>query len=205
MKILREEDMIPMTRSYNAMTSSVFADVEFLPAMRNKMSEPKRTAESMASCIAVRTITSKGFFSAVLVVAFIDDRKDAEKKLKNTSLNGGAKLDSNDTEVLSLSLWDVKMASSMIFSPNNRTSSRVKLPGSLSVKLNFSAALCNRLDISARISSDKGNDEVSIPESDCTILGSPLFEKEDVVWIASIKDLNASLGSTAFKLSIKRN
>ena len=108
MKILREEDMIPMTRSYNAMTSSVFADVEFLPALRNKMSEPKRTAESMASCIAVRTITSKGFFSAVLVVAFIDDRKDAEKKLKNTSLSGGAKLDSNDTEVLSLSLWDVK-------------------------------------------------------------------------------------------------
>ena len=43
---------------------------------------------------------------------------DAEKKFKNTSLNGGAKRDSNDTAVLSLSLLDVKIAFSIIFSPN---------------------------------------------------------------------------------------
>ena len=52
---------IPMTRSYNAMTSSVFVDVEFR-VLRKKMSEAKRTAESMASDIASFTSKCKADF-----------------------------------------------------------------------------------------------------------------------------------------------
>ena len=59
--ISREDDMIPMTRSYNAMTSSVFVDVEFR-VLRKKMSEAKRTAESMASDIASFTSKCKAVF-----------------------------------------------------------------------------------------------------------------------------------------------
>ena len=173
MKILREEDIIPMTLSYNAMTSSVFADDEFRPAFKNKISEAKRKAESMAPCIESCTNTFKSVFDApamfacsdaeafetsspalfacsvlLVVVVFTTDRNEVEKKLKNTSLKGGAKLDSNDTEVLSPSLLDDKMASSIIFSPNKRTSSLVKLPLSLAVKFSLDAARCNRLEIS---------------------------------------------------------
>ena len=53
--------MIPMTRSYNAMTSSVFVDVEFR-VLRKKMSEAKRTAESMVSDIASFTSKCKTVF-----------------------------------------------------------------------------------------------------------------------------------------------
>ncbi len=128
--ISREDDMIPMTRSYNAMTSSVFVDVEFR-VLRKKMSEAKRTAESMASDIASFTSKCKTVFDcfdkASVVTLFEEDELaiDAEKKFKKTSLNGRAKRDSNDTAVLSLSLLDVKIAFSIIFSPNKRTSSLV--------------------------------------------------------------------------------